>query len=232
MIKPEYRYTKIRKLISENLEKDGLKYSEAYTNIKRCIRFKDVPLIDFEDLKGDIKEAFETIIHKSRREMDLDREEFVGFNNFLVSIANTVSFDGEKFISPLKWIHDNVLGERTCKRIASEAFTSTEPTDKETGNLLTFDGNSLSILPYKNLLKNMDIKKVDKGCPDSLSGFRSLINLNSSDSPIIKILSRNLGYIASSIYPSIENHIKRMNSDTFGKVPNVSPFKCFDSEEE
>ena len=232
MIKPEYRYTKIRKLISENIEKEGLKYSESYTNIKRAIRFKDVPLIDFEDLKGDIKEAFETIIHKNRKEMDLDREEFVGLNNFLVSIANTVSFDGEKFISPLKWIHDNVLGEKTCKRISSEAFTSTEATDKETGNLLTFDGNSLSILPYKNLLKNMDIKKVDKGCPDSLSGFRSLINLNSSDSPIIKILSRNLGYIASSIYPSIENHIKRMNSDTFGKVPNVSPFKCFDSEEE
>lgn len=231
MINPEYRYTKTRKLISENLERDELKYSESYIKIKRSIRFKEIPYIDYEDLKTDVKEAFESIIHKNRREMDLDREEFVGLNNFLVSITNCVTFDGDKFISCLKWIHDNVLGEKTCKRIASEAFTSTEQTDKETGNLLTFNGNSLMILPYKNLLRNMDIKKVDKECPDSLSGFRSIINLSSSDSPIIKILSRNLGYITSVVYPSIQNHLNRINCNSFLKVPNFSPFKCFDAEE-
>lgn len=231
MINPEYRYTKTRKLISENLERDELKYSEAYIKIKRSIRFKEIPYVDYEDLKTDIKEAFESIIHKNRREMDLDREEFVGLNNFLVSIANCVTFDGDKFISCLKWIHDNVLGEKTCKRIASEAFTSTEQTDKETGNLLTFNGNSLMVLPYKNLLRNMDIKKIDKECPDSLSGFRCIINLSSSDSPIIKILSRNLGYITSVIYPSIQNHLNRINCNSFLKVPNFSPFKCFDAEE-
>lgn len=230
MIKPESRYTNVRKLISENLEKEELKYTEAYTKMKSSIRFKDTPYVDFTDLKNDIKEAFESIIHKNRREMDLDREEFVGLNNFLVSIANSITFDGEKFIGCLKWIHDNVLGERTCKKIASEAFTSTEQTDKETGNLLTFDGSSLMILPYKNLLKNMDIKKIDKDCPDSFSGFKPLLSLSSSDSPILKILSRNLGYITSTVVPSIENHLKRMNADSFGKVPSVSPFKCFDAE--
>jgi hypothetical protein len=29
----------------------------------------------------------------------------------------------------------------------------------------------------------------------------------------------------------VENHLKRMNSDSFGKIPNVAPFKCFDAEE-
>ena len=77
----------------------------------------------------------------------------------------------------------------------------------------------------------MDIKRIDKDCPDSLSGFRSIINLNSSDSPILKILARNLGYITSTLYPSIETHLKRINSDSFNKIPNVSPFKCFDAEE-
>ena len=231
MINTEYRYTKIRKLISENLEREELKYSEAYTKMKSSIRYKDSPYVDYEDLKTDIKEAFESIIHKNRREMDLDREEFVGLNNFIVSLSNSITFDGDKFVSCLKWIHDNVLGEKTSKKIASEAFTSTEQTDKETGNLLTFDGNSLMILPYKNLLRKMDIKKVDKDCPDSLSGFRSIINLNTSDSPIIKILARNLGYITSTLYPSLENHLKRMNTDSFSKVPNVIPFKCFDSDE-
>ena len=231
MINTEYRYTKVRKLISENLEREELKYSEAYTKMKSSIRYKDVPYVDYEDLKTDIKEAFESIIHKNRREMDLDREEFVGLNNFIVSISNSITFDGDEFVSCLKWIHDNVLGEKTSKKIASEAFTSTEQTDKETGNLLTFDGNSLMILPYKNLLRKMDIKKVDKNCPDSLSGFRSIINLNTSDSPIIKILARNLGYITSTLYPSLETHLKRMNTDSFSKVPNVIPFKCFDSDE-
>ena len=231
MVKPELRYTKIRKLISENLEEKELKNSSSYIKMKSSIRFKDVPYIEYEDLKEDVKEAFESITQKNRREMDLDKEEFVGLNNFLVSICNTVTHDGEKFISSLKWIHDNVLGERTCKRIASEAFTSTEATDRETGNLLTFDGNSLEILPYKNLLKNMDIKKVDLHCPESISGFKPLIRLGSTDSPIIKILSRNLGYIASTIAPSIEDHVRRMNSNSFSKVPNKSPFKCFDSEE-
>ena len=231
MINPEYRYTKIRKLISENLESEDLKYSEAYTKMKSSIRYKDVPYVDYEDLKTDIKEAFESIIHKNRREMDLDKEEFVGLNNFIVSLSNSITFDGDKFISCLKWIHDNVLGEKTSKKISSEAFTSAEQTDKETGNLLTFDGNSLMVLPYKNLLKKMDIKKVDKDCPDSLSGFRSIINLNTSDSPIIKILARNLGYITSTLYPSLENHLKRINTDSFSKVPNVIPFKCFDSDQ-
>ena len=77
----------------------------------------------------------------------------------------------------------------------------------------------------------MDIKKVDKDCPDSLSGFRFIINLNTSDSPIIKILARNLGYITSTLYPSLENHLKRINTDSFSKVPNVIPFKCFDSDQ-
>ena len=231
MINPEYRYTKTRKLISENLEREELKYSEAYTKMKSSIRYKEIPYVDYDDLKTDIKEAFESIIHKNRKEMDLDREEFVGLNNFLVSIANSISFDGEKFISCFKWIHDNVLGGKTTKKIASEAFTSTEQTDKETGNLLSFDGNSLMILPYRNLLKKMDIKRVDKDCPDSLSSFRPIINLNSSDSPILKILSRNLGYITSTVYPSIENHLKRINLDSFNKYPNVIPFKCYDSDE-
>jgi len=231
MINPEYRYTKVRKLISENLEREELKYSEAYTKMKSSIRYKDVPYVDYEDLKTDIKEAFESIIHKNRREMDLDREEFVGLNNFIVALSNSITFDGDKFISCLKWIHDNVLGEKTSKKISSEAFISAEQTDKETGNLLTFDGNSLMILPYKNLLKNMDIKKVDKDCPDSLSGFKFIINLNTSDSPIVKILARNLGYITSTIYPSLENHLKRINTDSFSKFPNVIPFKCFDSDE-
>jgi hypothetical protein len=231
MIKPENRYTKTRKLISENLEREELKYSESYTKMKSSIRYKDVPYVDYEDLKTDIKEAFEAIIHKNRREMDLDKEEFVGLNNFMVALSNSITFDGDKFISCLKWIHDNVLGEKTSKKISSEAFTSAEQTDKETGNLLTFDGNSLMVLPYKNLLKKMDIKKVDKDCPDSLSGFRFIINLNTSDSPIIKILARNLGYITSTLYPSLENHLKRINTDSFSKVPNVIPFKCFDSDQ-
>jgi hypothetical protein len=231
IIKPELRYTKTRKLIYENLEEKELKNSESYIKMKSSIRYKDVPYIDYEDLKGDIKEAFESIIHKNRREMDLDREEFVGLNNFLVSICNTITFDGNKFVSTLKWIHDNVLGERTCKKIASEAFTSTEATDRETGNLLTFDGNSLEILPYKNLLKNMDIKRVDSDCPDSVSGFKPILKLGSSDSPIVKILARNLGYMVSAVMPSVEDHVKRMNSNSFSKVPNKAPFKCFNSEE-
>ena len=231
MIDPEFRYTKTRKLISENLEKDQLKYSESYTKMKSSIRYKDVPYVDFEDLKEDVKEAFESITHKNKREMDLDREEFVGLNNFLVSIANTVTFDGEKFIGCLKWIHDNILGERTCKKIASEAFTTTEQMDKETGNLLTFDGNSLMVLPYKNILKNMDIKKTDKDCPDYLLGFKPILGLSSSDSPIIKILARNIGYIVSTVAPSIENHVKRMNANSFSKVPNKSPFKCYEVTE-
>lgn len=231
MINPELRYTKVRKLISQNLEEKELKNSSSYIKMKRSIKFKDVPYIEYDDLKEEIKEAFESITHKKKREMDLDKEEFVGINNFLVSICNTVTHDGEKFISSLKWIHDNVLGERTCKRIASEAFTSNEDTDKETGNLLTFDGNSLAILPYKNLLKNMDIKKTDLHCPEFISGFKPLIRLKSSNSPIIKILSRNLGYIASTIAPHIEDHVKRMNVKIFSRVPNKSPFKCFNSEE-
>jgi hypothetical protein len=77
----------------------------------------------------------------------------------------------------------------------------------------------------------MDIRRVDSDCPDSVSGFKPILKLGSSDSPIVKILARNLGYMVSTVMPSIEDHVKRMNANSFSKVPNKAPFKCFNSEE-
>ena len=64
-----------------------------------------------------IAKAFGLALQRGEKSPDLGKEEFVAINNFLIMIANAVSFDGSKFISCLKWIHDNILGEATAKRV-------------------------------------------------------------------------------------------------------------------
>ena len=144
-------------------------------------------------------------------------------------VANAVSFDGSKMISCIKWIHDNVLGESTAKRVSKDSISGFDPgDDKDSGRMLGYKSSSI-IVDSADEIADKKIQ-ISPRSSDDLSGFNPLIDLNTSSSPIKKALGKNCYYIANEIYPSIKIHVKRMNATNFDDVPQTKPFKCMDSK--
>lgn len=231
LIRPSARYEGIKKLIRENSENEDLELSNVYEMMEGAIINKDVPYIPYDILKGEIAKAFRIAVQKEEKSPDLGISEFVAINNFFIMIANAISFDGSKFISCLKWVHDNIIGESTSKRVAKDSITFIDKLSKseeESGKFLGFNSSQIEV----QKLEDITSKKIsgDKKIPDDLAGFKALVDLSSSKSEIKEGLGKNIFYIATDIYPSIKIHVKRMNSTTFEDVPQEAPFKCIDSE--
>jgi hypothetical protein len=223
MIRPGFRYDGIKSLLRENAQNDSLDLSSAYEMMETSIKNKSIPFIDYDNLKGDISKAFSLALQKNEKSPDLGKEEFVAINNFLVMIANAITFDGSKFISCLKWVHDNLLGESTAKRIKRDQMFSVTNEDGDSGKLLGFDKSSIAILGSKKIAE----KKLDKksNVDVDLPGLKILSD-SEQNSTIKEALAKNCYYMGSDIYPSIKIHLKRMNSTNFEQVPQTSPFKC------
>jgi|694.fasta_scaffold58167_5 hypothetical protein len=227
MIRPDARYSGIRSLLNSNAENSDLDLSGAYERMSASIKNKSIPFIDYDNLKGDVAKAFNQALQKGEKSPDLGIEEFVAINNFLVMVSNAISFDGSKFISCVKWIHDNVLGEATAKRISDDKYFTftTKDTNKDSGKLLGFNGSSIVISNVDKICG----RRFDKSgsITDDLVGFKSIIAEGKSGSADArKALGTNCYYIAADIYPSIKTHVKRMNATNFDQVPQFKPFKC------
>lgn len=223
MIRPGFRYDGIRSLLKENAQNDSLDLSSAYEMMDTSIKNKSIPFIDFDNLKGDISKAFGLALQKGEKNPDLGKEEFVAINNFLVMVANAITFDGSKFISCLKWIHDNLLGESTAKRIKRDQMFSVTNEDKDSGKMLGFDGSSIVSSTSKKIADKKLNKKSDVS--EDLPGLKVLAETG-QDSQIKEALAKNCYYMGADIYPSIKIHLKRMNATNFEQVPQTSPFKC------
>lgn len=223
MIRPGFRYDGIRSLLRENAQNDSLDLSTAYEMMETSIENKSIPFIDYDNLKGDISKAFGLALQRGEKNPDLGKEEFVAINNFLVMVANAISFDGSKFISCIKWIHDNLLGEATAKRIKRDQMFSVTDEDSDTGRLLGFEGSSIISAGAKKLAAKKANKKGE--ISEDLPGLKVLAE-SDPDSPIRRVLGKNAYYIGADIYPSIKIHVKRMNATNFEQIPQASPFKC------
>jgi len=226
MVRPSFRYEGIKSLLKKNSENNNLDLSGPFEMMESSIKNKEIPFIDYENLKGDISKAFSIALQKGEKSPDLGKEEFVAINNFLVMISNCVSFDGSKFISCVKWINDNVLGESTAKRVTKDAIFGISKNNSDTGPLLSYEGSKIIVGDYDDL-KNKRTKS-KKEMSSSLGGISILAGMrNSEDFKGIKnILGNNCYYIAADIYPSISSHVKRMNATEFENLPQQSPFKC------
>jgi hypothetical protein len=235
MIRPQFRYDGIKKLISDNAENKKLDLGNLYEMMEGSITNKNIPYIPYDILKGEISKAFRIVCQKEEKDPDLGAPDFVALNNFLIMIANSVSFDGNKMVSCLKWIFDNVLGESTLKRVASDSigfseggiFDSDDEND-DTGKMLGFKSSSITSFPVKELAN----REMKKGAEDenSLASLKYLSDLRTSKNDLKKALGNNCFYISRDIYPSIKAHVKRMNSTSFDDVPQNKPFKCVDSK--
>jgi len=228
MIRPQGRYEGIKSLLKRNSNNDDLDLSGPFEMMESAIKNKEIPFVDYENLKGDISRAFNIALQKSDKSPDLGKEEFVAINNFLIMIANCVTFDGSKFVSCIKWINDNILGVSTAKRISKDSIFGLTEDDSDSGPLLTYEGSKIIVGEYDDIKKRKTSSK--RQMSSALDGISTLAGMKGSDSGIKNILGNNCYYIAADIYPSIATHIKRMNAISFDEVPQQSPFKCVNTD--
>lgn len=228
LIRPQFRYDGIKSLIAENNEDEKFEYSNIYELMDVAIKNKNIPFISFDDLKGDISKAFRIAAQKDEKEPDLEIGDFIAINNFLVMLANAISFDGKKAISCLKWIHDNVLGEATCKRISKDAISPVFLKSKKYGKFLGFKESSIVVVDPEEV-KERKAKNVSK-TRDGLEGFASLADMKASNDSLKSAIGKNIDFMIGSIYPSIESHVDRMNAKSFEDIPQNKPFMCYNSE--
>jgi hypothetical protein len=230
MVRPSFRYDGIKSLQKSNSDNDSLDLSGPYEMMEGSIRYKEIPFVDYNTLKGDISKAFNVILQKSEKSPDLGKEEFVALNNFLIMMGNCVTFNGEKFISCIRWIDDNIIGESTANRIVKDQILGVNLLDdSDTGKLLGYESSKIIVGSFSEISKKNTANKRKKQMSDTLPGMNILANMKKQDGEargIKGLLADTCYYIAADIYPSIESHLKRMNAKTFDQIPQKAPNKC------
>ena len=220
------RYDALSKFITT------LSGSERFKNIaarlKPALLNKEVPFISMDDMKGDIKRAFEIALDVDSSNPDMGVYEFVLLNSMLVATSNCVTYDPDKkkYIPCIKWVSDNILTEDVCQRVADDRLMQDLARD---GELITFSGDTL-VSPKRTEVVKILNQKNDDGFTSqkALSSFTPLIkfkpatNLHTSKGIVIL----NLRRITKTIYPAVSDMCKRMNTVEFKDFPQKSPFKC------
>jgi hypothetical protein len=234
MINTDLRYRGIvgldRKLPSEI--RDSRTYESVYLS---SIKYGKIPFINYDDLKGPISKSINYVLQINEKSPDLKSEDFAMLNNLLIMLSNCVSFDGDKFISCIKWIHDNIMGEIVCNKIVKDSVIfSMDDIDSGDIVLLGFENSGIYVSNKEDLLDRLKKEEI-KEPSRQLSGFLPVIKMSGKKDPeesgIKEIFAKNLYYISSSIYPSLSSHLKRMNSISFDELPQNSPFKCINSDD-
>jgi hypothetical protein len=230
MIRPQWRYEGIRELLRKNAEEGDDDLAGAYEMIESAIKSGPVPFIDYDNLRDEIADAFRIVLQTKDKSPDLGGSDFIALNNFLIVIANCVSFDGSKFISCIKWIHDNVLGESVANRISKDTIGSFGDFGNSKDPFLGYQSSKIIVSKVKEL-EDVRNKPASREASRSLSGFQPLISMGEKEGKGIKgSLGKNLFYISADIYPSVAAHVKRMNATSFEDVPQSAPFKCVNAD--
>ena len=220
------RYDALSKFITTLSESEDFKNIAA--RLKPTLLNKEVPFISMNDMKGDIKKAFEIALDVDSSDPDMGSYEFVLLNSMLVATSNCVTYDPDKkkYIPCIKWISDNILTEDVCQRVADDRLMKDLARD---GELITFSGDTL-VSPKRTEVVKILVQKNNDGFTSqkALSSFTPLIkfkpatNLHTSKGIVIL----NLRRITKTIYPAVSDMCKRMNTVEFKDFPQKSPLKC------
>ncbi len=220
------RYDALSKFITT------LSGSERFKNIaarlKPALLNKEVPFISMDDMKGDIKRAFEIALDVDSSNPDMGVYEFVLLNSMLVATSNCVTYDPDKkkYIPCIKWVSDNILTEDVCQRVADDRLMQDLARD---GELITFSGDTL-VSPKRTEVVKILNQKNDDGFTSqkALSSFTPLIKFKPGTGMMASkgIVILNLRRITKTIYPAVSDMCKRMNTVEFKDFPQKSPLKC------
>ena len=204
----------------------------VYNKLPDFIKHEEVPFIDMDTLRDNVKRAFMIATDSDANDPDMGTDEFLALNNILVSVANCVSYDpqSEKFISCLKWIHDNVLTEEVCQRIINDRIGS-DASGKLNKVVLVFSGDGISIYSKDEI--NDKVAPKYKGSSDVSDKSLPGISILASKSPVAysapkAALVVNSRIILKNIYPLIKTLCKRLNAQKFEDVPQSNGLKCIE----
>lgn len=188
----------------------------------------DVPFVSMENMKGAIKNAFETALDLDSSDPDMGDYEFLLLNTLLVTLSNCVTYDKstKKFIPCIKWIADNILSEDVCQSIYDDRLMRVGARD---GDILTFSGDTI-INPTLIEINKILSQRSQDGWRENkdLTTFNTLIKLNPNAGMrnLKGIVVLNLRIIVKTIYPAVKTMCKRLNAVEFKDVPQDAPNKC------
>jgi hypothetical protein len=225
----DFRTAALKALYKKNSEID-LKFPGIYNMAETIVSDSEIPYVPYELLVKKISKSIEEMSQVGVDDPDLEAADLVSINNLLCMLANTVTFDGEKYISSIKWIYDNCFVPSTATRIAGDSIVNKEDDKNNFGNVLVFDKNTMRVKSRRDLEEGVDFD-TEKDINEDLNGWGSLSKLaKSSSSNIKKAFGGNIHFIASKVYPSIKTHVRRMNAKTFDSVPQEKDSKCYNAD--
>jgi peptidoglycan hydrolase-like protein with peptidoglycan-binding domain len=227
MIKPEYRSSALKSLYKKNADLE-LDFPGVYEMVSPVISESEIPFIPYDILTKKIAKAVNEIAQIGEDNPDLGASDMVVLNNLLCMVANAISYDGDRFISCIRWIYDNSLSPRSAKRISSDTITVSGSPEKR-GHMLFFEGSTIKVRSTSDISLSEE-SRLDqyKEIDDHLEGWKPLSRLSkNSSSPIKASLGNNVYFIGSRVYPSVKVHLKRINSMDFSQVPQEDNSKCY-----
>jgi len=238
-VRPSKRYDGIQKAIESSEDLGNSSEKSLYQKMSDSIKNAEVPFINYKDLTGSIKQAIAKVSQISEESPSLDYGDFIHLNNFLVMIANTISFDGNRFISCLKWVQDNILTETVINKLSkdpdfiklSKGEESSLDFKSLTGGIPFLTYSSSNIVCYDIAQEKREVEKKILDLQKSKFKNAEAYKLPAFKSFIANprgILSANINYLVSSCYPSVAIHVKRMNAKAFDDLPQSEGNKCID----
>ncbi len=202
----------------------GKSYENMMSRLQQYVNeFKDSSFITYPALKG-IKED----LNKLFNDDDWGFDEFVVFNNIVVILANSVSFNEGKILSGFRWIFENsnMIGE--ARRIASDKVLIGPNRDSPSAlTIKSKDGNLSIILQSPNTANMQTGVKLGTKTNDAFSKITALTT--SERNGISSILVQNIYYIVNDVYDSLIGHVRRMNAIEFSNIPQTTNLKTFDA---
>ena len=202
-----------------------MSYENTMGRLKQYVdEFKDSSFISYPALKR-IKDDLNQILNDD----DWGFTEFVVFNNIMVILANTVSFNDGKIISGFRWIYENSNILVEARRIVSDKIMSDGDSYVPDALVIkrTDNGPYYVVNISKSGINDFGYVKLDSKTNDAFSKITSLTTSNQNE--IKGIIARNLYYIVNDIYNSLHDHIRRMNANEFSNIPQTPNLKTFDS---
>jgi hypothetical protein len=227
MTRTNFRSSAMKSLYKKNADLD-LDFPGIYEMVSPILRDSEVPFISFDFLTKKLAKAIKDMSQIGENNPDLGASDMVVLNNLLCMAANTVTFDGERFVSSIKWIYENVLTPNVARRISGDSIISDKSQAEKNGYMLEYEGSTMKVKSTSDIINKDETIDQYKDIDSGLEGWTSLSKMaKTSSSPIKSAFGNSVYFIASRVYPSVKIHVKRMNATDFAQMPQEDRSRCY-----
>jgi hypothetical protein len=162
---------------------------------------------------------------------DLSNSQYILLSNIVVTLSNLVYYsdDSGKFDSALKFFVRGYLKENRLNDLANDGIYTSLALPAKFTHLYLGD-NSVAISFLSDSLKNANSIKVGSFNEEIFPGVQGFYaKAKKSNKSVKMMLGANLARACNVVYPSIKNHVERINAKSFDAVPQQGKSKCINS---